>query len=126
MSEGLSAEELAYMRATQAAYRPTEAALERRVSTRTATGAQTDTWPTSEPVQVRIATAPDKVPAPIAAKYGVSGLAKVTMDRVFDVRDGDRLRVSPTEVYQVVTEGDPSEWSTAQQVWAKRTVFPAR
>jgi len=118
--------ELAYMRETQAEHRPTAAELARRVSVRSPTGGQTDTWAEAEPVQVRIAPAGDQVPQALADRYGLEGLAQVTLDLARDVRAGDTLRVSPSEAYQIVTDGEPGAWATAQTVWANRTVRPKR
>lgn len=124
--EGLTAEELAYMRETQAAHRPTEAVLSRRTSTRTPTGGQEDSWEGDDPVQVRINGAPDEVPQALADRYGVAGLATCAMDLVVDVRAGDRLTVSPAETYEIVTDGQPDDWATAQVVWLHRLTYPAR
>jgi len=126
MGVGLSAEELAYMRETQAEHRPTEATLSRRESSRSPSGGSVDTWGEEQPLDVRISSSKDKVPEALAAQYGLEGLAKASMDLVHDVRSGDRLTVSPTEVYQVVTDGTPDQWATAQIVWLNRSVRPAR
>lgn len=127
MTDGLTADELAYMRETQADHRPTEAALVRRVVTQTATGGQRDSWPgEGEPVAVRLNSAPDKVPDVLADRYGLAGLAQASMDLVLDVRAGDRLALSPAEVYEVVSEGEPDAWTTAQNVWLHRLTYPAR
>lgn len=126
MDDLLSAEDLAYMRATAAEARPTAATLSRRVSVRTPTGGQSDTWDAGQPVDVRLDGSPDKVPEDLAARYERGDLVKITMDQVYDVRDGDRVSVSPTEVYEVVTSGDPDRWATAQVVWARRITYPAR
>ena len=127
MSDLLSPDDLAYMRATQAEARPTEATLVRRVSTRTSTGGQTDTWPgPGDPVGVRLSGGADQVPEVLAARYAQDDLVKITLDLVYDVRKGDRLLVTDTEAYEVVTSGDPSRWATAQQVWGRRYLYPAR
>lgn len=126
MAEGLTDEELAYMRETQAAHRPTEATLARRVSTRTPGGGTEFTWGEGEPIQVRINSSPDEVPEALASRYSLGALAKASLDLVRDVRAGDRLTVSPTQVYEVVSEGEPDAWSTAQSVWLNRTKYPAR
>lgn len=122
----LTPEELAYMRETQAMARPTEAALSRRSSVRSPSGGSTDTWGPDQPLDVRIDSGKDKVPEALAAKYGIAGLAKASLDLVHDVRSGDRLTVSPSEVYEVVTDGELDEWSTAQIVWLNRLTRPAR
>lgn len=126
MADGLTADELAYMRETQADHRPTEAVLSRRSSGRDATGGQVDTWDDGDPVAVRVNSSPDRVPEALAARYGLAGLAKVSMDLVLDVRAGDRLVISPAETYEVVTEGEPDAWTTAQTVWVNRLTYPAR
>lgn len=124
---GLTGEELAYMRETQAEHRPTEAVLSRRVTTRTPSGGSSDTWQDAEaPIDVRISSAKDKVPEALAAKYGLAGLAKASLDLVLDVRSGDRLRVSPSESYEIVTDGEVDSWATAQTVWLNRLTRPAR
>lgn len=126
MADGLMPEELAYMRETQAAHRPTEATLSRRVSDRDETGGQVDDWGEGDPVAVRLNSSPDKVPDALANRYGLAGLSKAAMDLVVDVRAGDRLIVSPTETYEVVTEGEPDAWTTAQNVWLNRLTYPPR
>lgn len=126
MVVGLTAEELAYMRSTQAEHRPTEATLARRVTTRSPSGGSVDTWGEEQPVQVRIKADKDQVPEALAATYPLAGLARVTLDLVHDVRSGDRLTVSATEVYEVVTDGELDAWTTAQVVWVNRTVRPPR
>lgn len=123
---GLTPEELAYMRETQAEHRPTEAELQRRVTTRSPSGGSVDTWAGGEPVAVRIDGAKDRVPEALANKYGVDAMAKASLDLVHDVRSGDRLRVSATEVYQIVSDGTPDAWATAQIVWMLRVVWPTR
>lgn len=126
MADLLSSDELAYMRETQAEARPTAATLQRRVTTRTSTGGSTVGWGEAEPVDVRIKQAPDEVPAMLASRYEGGTLSKIVLDLTRDVRDGDRITVSATEVYEVVSEGAPGAWTTAQIVWARRTVYPAR
>lgn len=118
--------DLAYMRATQAEHRPTEGAFSRRVTVRTPEGGSGDSWPAGDPVQVRIDGSLDKVPEVLAARYEQGDLVKVTMDMVMDVRSGDRLTISPSEVYEVVSEGEPDGWATAQVLWARRLTWPAR
>jgi len=122
----LDAAELAFMRETQAEHRPTAAELSRRISTRSPTGGQVDGWAEAEPVQVRLAAVPDRVPSALADKYGMEALVQVSLDLTHDVRSGDRLTVSPTEAYQIVTDGEPTAWTTAQTCWANRTVRPRR
>lgn len=126
MADGLTADELAYMRETQAAHRPTEATLSRRSSGKDETGGPVDTWSDGEPVAVRLNSSPDRVPEALAQRYGLAGLAKVSMDLVVDVRAGDRLVISPAETYEVVTEGEPDAWTTAQNVWVNRLTYPSR
>jgi hypothetical protein len=126
MADGLTAEELAYMRETQAAHRPTEATLSRRSSGKDETGGPVDTWSDGEPVAVRLNSSPDRVPEALAQRYGLAGLAKASMDLVVDVRAGDRLVISPAETYEVVTEGEPDAWTTAQNVWVNRLTYPSR
>jgi hypothetical protein len=123
----LTAEDLAFMRATQAEFRPTPAVLFRRTSGRTASGGQSDTFPTDgDPIQVRIDGNPDRVPAIIGDRLAGADAVKITLDQARDVRQGDQVRVTPAEVYTLVSEGDPDRWATAQVVWARRTVWPAR
>ena len=125
--DGLTPEELAYMRQTQAEHRPTEATLSRRTSVRTPSGGSADTWvPDEAPIDVRIDSAPDEIPDALASRYGIAGLAKATLDLVHDVRSGDRLTVSPEQVYEIVTDGEVDAWTTAQVVWMNRLTRPAR
>jgi head-tail adaptor len=115
----LDAEDLAYMRETQALVRPTAAVLAVKASTRDGMGGTTDTWDWANPVPVQVRLHdPDDVPADLAEQYGSTELVKVTMDLV-DVKAGDRLRARGF-TYQIVSQGDPDEWTTAQVVWAVR------
>jgi hypothetical protein len=122
----LNDDDLAYMRATQAEHRPTEAAFSRRVSERTPEGGAVDTWPGSDPIDVRLDGPLDKVPENLADRYENGDLVQITMDLVQDVRSGDRVTVSPTEVYEVVSDGDPDRWATAQIVFGRRITWPPR
>jgi len=74
---------------------------------------------------VRIDGRPDEIPANIADRFQGGTAYKITTDLV-DIRAGDRITVSATEVYEVVSEGDTDRWATAQVVWAQRVTFPAR
>lgn len=121
----LTPEELAYMRETQTATRPTEAALVRRTQGTTPSGGRGSVDAEAVPVDVRLDGRESNVPPQVVAVVGGGQAVKVTMDLV-EVRSGDLIRVSATEVYQVVTEADPDEWATAQVVWARRTVWPSR
>jgi hypothetical protein len=121
----LSEPELAYMRETQAEARPTEAGLRRRVQGTTASGGRADTYADPATVGVRLDGNEDNVPPQVLAAVGGAKPVKITMDLV-EVRSGDTLTISASEVYQIVTDPDPDEWATAQVVWAKRTVWPKR
>lgn len=115
------------MREVQAAHRPTAATLLRKGTTRTATGGQTSGYTTAGvPVNVRLDGTPDKVPAALGGQYEGGTLTKIVMDLSVDVRAGDRLNVSATEGYELVTDGDPDRWATAQVVWSRRYLHPAR
>lgn len=122
----LTPEDLAYMRATQADARPTPADLLRKVATRTPTGGQAVTYGPAEPVMVRIDGQVDEVPQTLASRFEGGTAYSIAMDLVLDVRDGDHVQVSPTEVYEVVSDGNPDRWATAQNVYARRLTFPAR
>lgn len=121
----LTEADLAYMRETQAEARPTAAELLRRVQGASPSGGRTDGWQAAEPIQVRLDGNEENVPDRVTATVGNRKPVKVTMDLV-EVRSGDRIRVSAVEEYQVVTDADPDEWTTAQVVWAMRTVEPPR
>lgn len=118
----LDADDLAYMRETQAEHRPTQATLVRRTEVSDGMGGTTTSDGGSQPVAIRVSQA-DEVPEALADRYGV-GLAEVTMDLV-TVTAGDAIRVSPTEAYEVVSDGPIGAWTTAQQVYAVRTSWPA-
>lgn len=122
----LSDDELAYMRETQAEHRPTPATFDRRTSVRSRDGGMTDTWVGAEPIQVRLDAAKDHIPSALADQYGLASLTKITLDQARDIRSGDRITVDASEVYQVVTDGDPDRWATAQVVYGVRQTFPAR
>lgn len=121
----LSPEDLAYMRETQAEARPTAAELVRRSQSGTASGGRTDSWADGEPIQIRLDGKESSIPAQVIALVGSAKAVKIVMDLV-EVRSGDVIRVSSVEEYQVVTDGDPDQWATAQVVWAKRTVESPR
>ena len=123
----LTDEDMAYMRETQADHRPTSADLRRKVpGSRTPTGGVVATWAAPEPVMIRIDGAPDEVPQVIADRLEGGTAVSIAMDMVPDVRWGDTLTVSITEVYEVVSDGDPDAWATAQVVIARRIVRPNR
>lgn len=114
------------MRETQALARPTQATLRPRTSVRTPTGGTTTGYGDGDLVDVRIHAAADELPIALASRFGTATPHKIVMDLVRDVRDGDRVEVSPTEVYEVVTDGDPDAWATAQIVYAHRVTYPVR
>lgn len=108
------------MRATQVEARPTEAQLRRRTQGTTASGGRADTFAEGVPVDIRLDGNESNVPPQVTAVVAGGTPVQITMDLV-EVRSGDLVEVSPTEVYQVVTDGDPDRWATAQVVWARRT-----
>ena len=118
---GLTADDLAYMRETQAEHRPTEATLVPRNETPDGMGGSDVTDGDPQPVAIRVSQA-DEVPDALADRYGL-GVVTVTMD-LATVTSGDAIRVSPTEAYEVVSDGAIGAWTTAQQVYAVRTVWP--
>lgn len=118
----LDAEDLAYMRETQAEHRPTAATHQRRAETPDGMGGTDTSDGEPEPVQVRISPADLTRTQSLADQYG-AGIVDVTMDLV-TVQAGDTITVSPTEVYEVVSDGAIGEWTTAQNVLAVRTTWP--
>lgn len=122
---GLTDADLAYMREVQAEHRPTPADLTLQVLAGDGSGGRSRTWSVATPVMVRIDGQPDEVPAAVAERLQGGTAYQIVMDMV-DVRSGDRLTVSATEVYELVSDGDPDRWATAQVVWAQRITFPAR
>src|SRR5690348_6325170 len=101
--------DLAYMRATQAEARPTTAQLIHEVpdapSGRDSLGGRSvkvDPAPQDNPVAIRIDSEPDP-PQALATEFGVH-LVRITADLVTIV-PGDRLKVSSTEIYKVVSDG---------------------
>lgn len=121
----LTPSELAYMRETQAEHRPTPADLTTQTLTPDGAGGRTRVWGAPAPIAVRIDGQPDEIPANIADRFQGGTAYKITTDLV-DIRAGDRLTVSATEVYEVVSDGDTDRWATAQVVWAQRVTFPLR
>ena len=115
--------DLAYMREVQAAFRPTAANLQSRTSGPDGMGGRTDGYGADQPIMVRIDGSPEAIPTEIAGRYQGGSLVMVTADLVM-LRSGDRIVVSATEVYQIVSDGDPDRWATAQQVVAERVAFP--
>lgn len=123
----LSDDDLAYMRATQAEARPTLGNLLRKAATRSPTGGTVEGWGDPEPVTVRIDGGQDEVPTELAGRLEGGTGYQITIHHALDIRDGDKLEMDPaTEVYEIITDGDPDRWATAQTVWARRLVFPAR
>lgn len=116
----LDAEDLAFMRETQAETRPTPAELKRRVQGTSPSGGRVDTFQEPDPIQVRLDGQEKNVPDKVTALVGSGKAVKIVMDLV-EVRSGDVVVVSPTEEYTVVTDGDPDQWATAQVVWSQRT-----
>lgn len=117
----LNDEDLAYMRETQAEHRPTLASLRARAEVPDGMGGTTTTEGDPQPIAIRVSQA-DDVPEAIADRYGV-GVVTITMDLAV-VTSGDSITVSPTEKYEVVSDGAVGAWTTAQQVYAVRTVWP--
>lgn len=126
MADLLSWRDLEYMRATQAEARPTGVWLQRYATGRGPGGDRTRV-PFGQPVPMaaRIWHQPDEVPQVLADRYEGGTLVKIVLDMVLDVRDGDRI-TSGDRSYELVSEGDPDVWSTAQPVWARRLDRPAR
>lgn len=120
----LDPEDLAFMRETQAEARPTPAELIRVTQGTTPSGGRGNNRAEPVPVNVRLDGRDQEVPAQVTALVGGGKAVKVTMDLV-EVRSGDIIRVGVAE-YQVVTDGDPDEWATAQVVWARQTKAPPR
>ena len=119
----LDAGDLAYMRETQAEHRPTQATLTPRTETPDGMGGTDTAAGEPVPVAIRVSRA-ERVPEVLAERYGV-GIVDVTMDLV-TVTAGDTITVSPTEVYEVVSDGAIGEWTTAQEVLAVRTAWPTQ
>lgn len=117
----LTDDDLAYMRETQAEHRPTQASLVRRTETPDGMGGTTYANGAPTPVAIRVAHAED-VPEVLADRYG-AGIVTITMD-LATVTSGDRITVSPTEAYEVVSDGAIGAWTTAQVVLAHRTTWP--
>lgn len=122
---GLSDADLAFMREVQAEHRPTTADLTKLTETPDGSGGRTKAWSAPAPVGVRIDGQPDEIPTAVAERVQGGTAYKIVMD-LADVRLGDRLTVSASEVYELVSEGDPDRWATAQVVWAQRIAFPGR
>lgn len=119
----LSPEDLAYMREEQTHTRPTAATLTPRSEVSDGMGGTTTTAGVGQPVGIRVSQA-DKVPEVLAERYGV-GVVSITLDLV-TVTTGDTIAVSADEVYEVVSDGAIGAWTTAQQVLAVRTAWPAQ
>lgn len=125
----LTPEDLAYMRETQAETRPTEAILFPATSQSDGMGGRTSTVSNADadgqPIQVRVndgndATQSDDIPQDLAGRYGTTNLYKFVTDLVM-IQPGDRIRVVATSrLYEVVSDQETQEWSTAQVVWCVR------
>jgi hypothetical protein len=124
----LTGADLDYMRATQAEARPTPVWLQRYGTTRLPGGDVTRV-PLGEPIPMlaRIWDEPDQQPQALADRYEGGTLSKIALDMVLDVRAGDRITVDGTSRrWDIVSEGEPDAWSTAQPVWARRVDRPER
>jgi hypothetical protein len=124
MGELLDAEDLAYMRETQTEARPTEGLLLRRTQGVTASGGRGNTYAEPEPIGVRLDGKESSIPAQVVALVGKQKAVKLVVD-LMEVRSGDQIKVGGA-IYEVVTDGDPDEWATAQVIWAKQTQAPPR
>ena len=130
MAELLTPADLAFMRETQTEARPTPAVLLRMGTGRGPGGEPTAVVvgdPT--PLQVRLWATPDEVPQQLADRYEGGTLVKLALDLLHDVRAGDQLAIppdAPQAQYELVSEGEPDQWATAQLVWARRLDRPAR
>jgi hypothetical protein len=112
------------MRETQAEHRPTAATLQARSEAPDGMGGTTTgNAGDPQPIQIRVAPA-DDVPEVAADRYGL-GVLTITLDLV-TVQSGDTIRVSDSEAYEVVSDGAIGAWTTAQQVLAVRTSWPAQ
>lgn len=126
MADLLSAADLAYMRASQAEGRPSAGWLQRKRLGRGPGGDRVRLdFGGPEQVAVRVWQEPDEVPQVLADRYEGGTLVKVSVDLVPDVRAGDVLTVGARS-YELVSEGDPDDWATAQPVWARRLDRPER
>lgn len=128
MADLLTGRDLDYMRATQAEARPTTVWLQRYAEMRTAGGDQ-QRIPLGAPIPMaaRIWNTPDEVPQVLADRYEGGTLSKIVLDMVLDVRAGDRLWIDgTTRSWELVSEGEPDVWTTAQPVWARRLDRPVR
>lgn len=77
---------------------------------------------TGVPIIVRITRMTDNtsggtIPSDLGAKYGASELWKLKVETDTTVVTGDRI-VSAGVTYQVVSEGDQGSWTTARTIWA--------
>ena len=114
----LDPEDLAYMRETQDEARPTAATLLRGGGlVDDGMGGWVPSEGTEQAVTIRL-SGPDVVARRVGDMYGPDAL-RCVLD-VVEVRKGDTIRVSDAEAYEVVSEGDPSEWATAQVVYVVR------
>lgn len=119
----LTSDDLAYMRETQADHRPTPATLVPRIEASDGMGGTTPGDGEAQPVDIRVSQA-DEIPEAVADRYGAN-VVSIVLDLV-PVRSGDQISVSGTEKYEVVSDGDQGEWTTAQVVLAVRTHWPVR
>lgn len=130
MAELLTPEDLAYMRETQSEARPTSAVLLRMGTGRTVGGEpRAVVVGVPEPLHVRLWATPDEIPQVLADRYEGGTLVKLALDLLHDVRQGDQLAIpadAPQANYELVSEGEPDEWATAQLVWARRLDRPTR
>lgn len=126
MADLLTGRDLDYMRATQAEARPSGVWLQRYGLGRGPGGERTRV-PLGEPIPMaaRVWHQPDEVPNVLADRYEGGTLVKISLDMVLDVRAGDLITDGPRS-YELVSEGSPDVWSTAQPVWARRLDRPER
>jgi hypothetical protein len=116
--------DLEYMRGVQDDFRPTPAQVIDRQETPDGMGGQTTSAGDPTDVTIRVGQkglGNDRMEA-LVSEYGTAVLV-VTLDLV-PIRSGDQIKVSETEVYECVTDGDPNQWATGQRVGAVRRVWP--
>lgn len=116
----LTGEDLVYMRETQAQAREVPAVLTGwETGARDALGEPGRVSLPGVPLMVRLDGTPDVVPVSVAGRLTGGDAVKIVTDLV-PVRAGDVLYVGTDEAYEVLTDGDPDRWATAQVVFGRR------
>lgn len=126
----LGPEDVTYMQETQADARPTQATWFQVAEQPDGAGGYVTGSASGVSTMVRFVSREgrserDRIPAAVADRYDVTSLTKIVCAPDVVPTAGDQFRdVETDRDYQVVTNGETDEWTTAVVVYAIRTDRP--